>query len=111
MSLYDFVSEILIRIGEESYFGKELHEVEPQMIDHFKVFDTLSWQVLYQYPSFLCGTMLNAKKKMQSAFERYFSMPIEARRNSAWMILQLEKDMKRLHVSLHDMSLSYFQLY
>ncbi|KAH8722684.1 cytochrome P450 [Phaeosphaeriaceae sp. PMI808] len=109
--LYHFISNIFIGFGQEAYFGRMLGEIEPNMISHFMTFDALAWQVLYQYPSFLCGNMLGAKTKMHAAFEQYFSIPVEKRQGAAWMILELEKDMKRLGVSLHDMSLFFFQLY
>ncbi|PVI01873.1 cytochrome P450 [Periconia macrospinosa] len=48
---------------------------------------------------------------MQAAFERYFSMPVDKRSDAAWMIRTLENDMRRLDLSLPDMSLFYFQLY
>lgn len=98
VSLYHFISKIFIGFGQEAYFGKILSEIEPSMISHFMTFDSFAWQVLYQYPSFLCGKMLGSKTKMHTAFERDFSMPVEKRRDAAWMILELEKDMKTLGV-------------
>ncbi|PVI01874.1 hypothetical protein DM02DRAFT_654123 [Periconia macrospinosa] len=58
VSLYRFISEIFIGFGQEVYFGKTLSEIEPLMIPDFMTFDKLAWQVLYQYPSFMCGEML-----------------------------------------------------
>ena len=111
VSLYKCISEIFIGLGQEAYFGKKLGEIEPEMTSHFMEFDYLAWQVLYQYPSFLCGKMLKAKASMQAAFENYFSTSTEKRSGAAWMIMELEKDMRRLDMSLHDMSLISFQLY
>ncbi|PSN65480.1 cytochrome P450 [Corynespora cassiicola Philippines] len=111
VSLYHLISEIFIGLGQNAYYGQALGEIEPEMINHFMIFDHLAWQVLYQYPSFLSGKMLGAKAKMHAAFERYFSIPVNERQDAAWMILELEKEMKRSGVSLHDMSLFFFQLY
>jgi len=111
ISLYEFVSEVFIGLGQEAYFGKLLGEIEPDLTSSFMMFDALAWQVLYQYPNFLCGTMLVAKSRIHTALKTYFSTPVEDRKDAAWMILELEKDMKRLDVSLHDKALFFFQLY
>lgn len=111
VSLYEFISEVFIGLGQEAYFGKLLSKIDTDLVSSFKVFDALAWQVLYQYPKPFCGTMLAAKLKIGSALEEYFSTPVEDRQDAAWMILELEKDMKRLGVSSHDKALFFFQLY
>ena len=111
VSLYEFCSDVFISLGQEAYFGKLLGEVDPDLTSAFKTFDVLSWQVLYQYPRILSGTMYAAKAKIRTAIEKYFSAPLERRQDAAWMILELERDMKRVDVSAQDKALFFFQLY
>lgn len=110
LRLYHLMSQTFIGFGQQVYFGKMLSQIEPDIIDLFASFDTNAWQVLYQYPKLLCGTMLKAKNRIHAALQEYLSTPVQERRDAAWMIRELEKDMNKVGVSRHDMSLFYFQL-
>lgn len=111
LSLYDFVSDVFIQVGQEGHFGKSLGKIDPDLIETFKTFDANAWQVLYQYPSFLCGPMLAAKFKIFTALKTWMATPAETRSDAAWMILELERDMTRLAMSDDDKALIFFQLY
>jgi len=111
VSLFKWISDIFVGFGQEAYFGKKLGEIEPDLVQIFQDFDECAWQVLYQYPSILCGDMLNNKSKIQSAMERYFALPVVERPGAAWLILELEKAMKRVDVSVSDSAIFFFQMY
>jgi hypothetical protein len=111
VDLYHLISEIFIGFGQEVYFGKSLAKVEPDMISEFVTFETLAWQVLYQYPSFMCKKVLAAKEKVVSGLERYFEQPVESRSDAAWMTLELEKSIRERKIRMSDAAIVFFQLY
>lgn len=111
IDLYHFISEMFVGFGQEIYFGKSLAKVEPDMTSAFITFDTLAWQVLYQYPNFMCRKVLAAKKKVVSGLEKYFELPVDSRMDAAWMTLQLEKDIRERKVPKSDAAIIFFQLY
>ncbi|CAG8948903.1 hypothetical protein HYFRA_00002029 [Hymenoscyphus fraxineus] len=111
VSVSRWISQVILHLGQEIYFGKSLAKVEPDMTKYFIEFDEVGWQALYQYPSILCGKMLEAKKKLYNGFERYISLPLDKRRDSAWLISKLEEEMQTLNLSLSDQALFLFHAY
>ncbi|KAI1657937.1 cytochrome P450 [Daldinia decipiens] len=111
VSLYQWLSDVFIDMGTQLYFGKLLKEIEPDIVRIFMAFETLSWQAMYQYPSFLCGEMMSAKSKLQNGLKTYFAIPKEQRNNTSWFISQIEKDMDRLNVATNDRAIFFFQLF
>jgi hypothetical protein len=111
VSLYQWVSDIFIDCGTKAYFGNLLQEIEPDLIRTFISFETLSWQAMYQYPSFLCGTMLAAKGKLQNALAQYMAAPKGQRADISWFIARIEDETDRLQISPADAAIFFFQLF
>lgn len=111
VSLYQWVSDVFIEMGTNAYFGYLLQEIEPDLTKSFMIFESLSWQAMYQYPRFLCGDMIHAKKKLQDAMAKYFSASKEARADVSWFICKIEEEMNRLEIPTDDRAIFFFQLY
>jgi hypothetical protein len=109
--LFRWVCDFFISFGQRAYFGKKLSEIEPNMFNIFMEFDAVAWQVLYQYPTFLCSQMVGAKNRMQAAMEEYLAVPAEARGDAAWLIRALEDEMNRLKISKRDQAIFFFQIF
>lgn len=111
LSLYQWVSDVFIDLGTKAYFGNLLQEIEPDLIQTFISFETLSWQAMYQYPSFLCGDMLAAKARLQNAMAQYFATPKGQRADISWFIAKIEHETDRLQISRADSAIFFFQLF
>ena len=111
LSLYTWTSDVLICGGQEAYFGPLLTDTEPNLSWDFLIFDDLTWQVLYQYPKFLAGTMINAKSKVIAGLERYFNIPEEQRGGMAWFTPALEAEMRNLGFDTHDVAVMMMTIY
>lgn len=111
VSLYQWLSDVFIGLGTTAYFGKSLEEVDPDLTRTFMSFESLSWQAMYQYPSFLCGKMLKAKLKLQNAIAVYFKLPKDKRNDASWFIGQIEREIDRLEIASTDKAIFFFQLF
>ena len=111
LSLYTWTSDVLICGGQEAYFGPLLADTEPNLSWDFLVFDDLTWQVLYQYPKFLAGTMIKAKGKVITGLERYFNIPAEQRGGMAWFTPAMEAEMRNLGFDTHDVAVMMMTIY
>jgi hypothetical protein len=109
--LYDYISRLFVGFGQEIYFGKALANLEPQTVASFIEFDSLSWQVLYQYPTFMCRKMRAAKNRVQDALERYLDLPSETRVDAAWVTKVMEDGVRECGLSKRDTAIVFFQLY
>ncbi|KAI0003884.1 putative cytochrome p450 [Xylariaceae sp. FL0662B] len=71
-------SEYFVRAGGLAYFGEVLSAIDPQLAPTFIAFDDLSWQAIYQYPSFLSRRMRAERDQTQRAFKKYFENELRA---------------------------------
>jgi hypothetical protein len=106
-----WTSDVMIRAGQEAYFGAYLGEVDPDLTWNFLAYDDLTWQVLYQYPKFLASTMYKAKEKVVDGLERYFTAPAEMRGKSSWFTPAMEKEMRNLGFDTHDVAVMMMTIY
>lgn len=109
--LVQWCSDYLTKAGQDAYFGPKLAELDPELTDHFIVFDELSYQVIYQYPSFLAQKMLAARSRILTAFEKYLEIPSEQRSGDAWFVKASEFEMRELELSPKDMAIATLLIY
>ncbi|KAK8085468.1 hypothetical protein PG997_006739 [Apiospora hydei] len=109
--LYQWASDISIDVVCHAFFGPSLQGNRPDVTRAFMQFEDYSWQALYQYPNFLCGSMNKSREKVRGAIEEYFALPDEQRFDRSWLVAQLEGEMKQLDMSPQDISALFFQLY
>ncbi|KAK4236950.1 Abscisic acid 8'-hydroxylase 4 [Achaetomium macrosporum] len=82
-----------------AYFGERLQEVEPDLIRIFMAFETLSWQAMYQYPSFFMP------------WKKFLRTPKSQRIDTSWFISKIEEEMHRRQIALADSAIFLFQLF
>lgn len=111
LSMNTWTSDIFANAGQEAYFGDLLREIDPDLTWTFLEFDSLTWQVLYQYPSFLCGKMLSARNKMIIALEKYFTRPQSERTDVCWFTPTFENEARKLDVNDRDLAAMMMTIY
>ncbi|KAL2018464.1 hypothetical protein VTK56DRAFT_820 [Thermocarpiscus australiensis] len=111
VSLYKWISDVFIDLGTQAYFGHRLQEVEADLIRTFMRFEPLSWQAIYQYPSFLCQDMLVAKTKLQHAMAEFPRTPKLQRADTSWFIFKVEEQMIQRQIGLDGSAIFLFQLF
>ena len=81
------------------------------MVEIFMEFDLLTWQMLYQYPEFLCGKMRAARSKMVEAFEKYYRAPRSERSDTLWWTHAFEDEIRALDFSERDFGIIIATIY
>jgi hypothetical protein len=104
LSLLHWCEDILLRAAARSIFGDALLELNPNLIDDYLSFDTVSWKLMYRYPRFLSPDMHKGKDALVDAVNRYFELPREQRTDASWFIEMQEAEMKALGISVLDIS-------
>ena len=102
---------ILLESATRSFFGDRLLEVEPQLLQSFFDFDDNSWQLTYQLPWPLCMKMRAAKQVGINALTRYFALPKEQRTGEAWLVRNLESEMRNVGIADKDIAAFVFMVY
>jgi len=111
VQLFDWTADMLTMAGQEAYWGKLLKKIEPNMVEVFMEFDLLTWQMLYQYPEFLCGKMRAARNKMVEAFEKYYRAPRSERSDTLWWTHAFEDEIRALNFSERDFGIIIATIY
>lgn len=109
--LVQWCSDYFTKAGQDAYFGPKLAEIDPELTDHFVVFDELSYQVIYQYPSLLAKKMLASRSRILTAFEKYLQLPHDQRTEDAWFVKASEAEMRELDLSPNDMAIAIMTIY
>ncbi|KAI4102108.1 MAG: hypothetical protein LQ339_004781 [Xanthoria mediterranea] len=104
-------SDVFIRAGQLAYFGDLLGVIDPNLTSTFLEFDDLSWQILFQYPRIVSRRMHAARERLTAVIEKYFSVPVEERGESAWFTPAMEHEMRTLGISTHDIATMMTTIY
>ena len=111
ISLKKLTAKIFIDAGQKAYFGNSLFKIDPSLPLTLIQLDELSWQLFYQYPSFLCHEMNAAKEKILVSLEKYFQLPIEERSDQAWFTQRLETEYRMRGLSDKDIAAQMIFVY
>lgn len=109
--LVKWCSDFFVKASQEAYFGPKLAELDPDLTDHFIVFDELSYQIIYQYPRFLSGKLQCARDSILTGFKTYLQLDPGQRTGDAWFIKAAEAEMRRLDLSSQDISIALLAFY
>lgn len=112
VSLYKWCSDYFVRLGQYTYFGDLLEEIDPLLTEKYFIFDERIWKMLYQYPSILSGTMSNARAEIISTLRQFFEIPKDRRRDGcAWLINAWEDETRAIGVDDDNLAILVFFLY
>jgi hypothetical protein len=110
--LYKWCSDYFVRLGQYTYFGDLLEEVDPLLPEKYFIFDERIWKMLYQYPNLLSGSMSTARAEVISSLRQFFEIPADRRRDGcAWIINAWEDETKAIGVDDDNLAILVFFLY
>lgn len=104
VGLLEWCREVLLHTVTTAFFGHQLLDVEPKLLEHFMAFDEESWKLTYKYPRIVSKDMYYAKDKLVSAVEAYLRLPKDQRPDGAWLIQKLEEETSKLDISTSDLA-------
>ena len=104
LSCKKFATHAIIDSIQTAYFGPQLGHINPDLIQTLIRFDKLSWQIFYQFPSFLTHELDAEKRKIVQTFTTYFDMPVEKRPDRAWFTQNLEDQYRSLGFGTEKMA-------
>ncbi|KAK8043804.1 cytochrome p450 [Apiospora phragmitis] len=111
LPLVQWCSDYFIKGGQAAYFGRRLAEIDPSLTDAFLEFDELSYQVIYQYPTFLARKMQASRRRVLAGLKKYLQLPQEQREDDAWFVKAMESEMRALNMSDDDMAIATMTIY
>ena len=111
VSLLGWCRHVLLDAATRSFFGDRLLDIQPDLFKSFFDFDDNSWQLTYKLPGFLCKDMNKAKKTGINALEEYFMLPREERKGEAWLVRNLEAEMRNVDIKEADIASFVMMIY
>ena len=111
VSLLRWCRHAIVNATTDTFFGDRLLEIEPNLVEKFHEFDENSWKLLYKLPNSLCGDMRAAKKVAVDAITQYFNLPKEKRKGEAWLVRNLEDEMRNAGIDGDDLAKFVTMLY
>lgn len=111
VSLLGWCREVLLGAATKSFFGDRLLQIQPDLFQHFFDFDDNSWQLTYKLPTFLCKKMNASKKLSTDALTEYFRLPKKERPGEAWLVRNLEAEMRNIGIKEPDIASLVMMIY
>ncbi len=104
VSLRHWCAEVLGTAALVAWFGENIMDIEPRLLEYFAVFDTDSWMLTYKYPRFLGKEMHAAKDVQREAFMKYFKLRPEERKDAGYYIRTVEAKQRKAGMTDWDIA-------
>lgn len=111
VSLLNWCRDVMLDGATRAFFDESLMQIDPKLFESFYVFDDLSWQLHFGYPRFMSRTMYAAKDRIIDALTVYFKQPQQERKGEAWLIRNLENEMRLIGIEDRDIAAIIMPLY
>ena len=111
VSLLGWCREVLLDAATRSFFGDRLLQIEPDLFEKYFDFDDDSWQITYKLPAVFTKRMTAAKNAGIDALTRYFRLPKEERLGEAWLVSNLEGEMRNVGIAEPDIAVFVMMIY
>lgn len=104
LSLWKWCRGVLLSSVTKAIFGEQLLQLEPALLEHFVKFDDESWKLTYKLPRTWAKDMFVARDNIIATLERYFALPEIERADAAWVVHNLEKEMRHIQLEEKDIA-------
>ena len=94
LSLIDWTSDVFIRTTTETYWGKSIWSVAPNLMEYFSVWEATTWKYVFQLPRFLSREMYTARDQLIGAFTTYFGQPDHLRSDTTYFVPTAEAELR-----------------
>lgn len=99
VSLWKWCYTVLVDSATRAMFGEAIFEAYPDVLENFYAFDEEGWKLPYKLPKFAAKELYRTLARSKAAFADFLALPEEQRRDSAWIVKQMEQSMHELGVT------------
>ncbi|KAL9619140.1 MAG: hypothetical protein Q9160_006229 [Pyrenula sp. 1 TL-2023] len=111
VSLYKWCAEVIVDAGTRALVGDLLHNIAPDILPQFFIFEEESWKLAFQYPVFAAKNMYSAKQYCDKAFCEYLRLPKEKRAHESWIMGTINAGLETLKIEQLQRAPTMFSVY
>lgn len=104
VSLLRMCTTIFASGTTNSFLGKKIWEVNPNLLDSFVLWERTNWKYMFQMPKVISGDMIQARDDIIKSFVEYFRIPAEGRRDGNYFTMSVEALMRDVGCNEKDMA-------
>ena len=104
LSLMDWTADVFLRTTTETYWGKSIWKVGPELLKSFTVWEESTWKYVYQLPYIFSKDTYAAKDQLIQIFSDYFSLPKDERADSSFFVEMAENELRDIDFSNNDIA-------
>ncbi|KAL8729917.1 MAG: hypothetical protein Q9181_004832 [Wetmoreana brouardii] len=108
VSLYRLCQEVFVKVGTQVFFGKQLLNIDPDLVHDFIEFDDNNWMVFYNWPQKSVAT--KPMKRILAVIMTYLDLSKAQRPDSAWLIDRFEDAQAQLETPKEDVAVVLMML-
>ncbi|KAL8721245.1 MAG: hypothetical protein Q9225_002022 [Loekoesia sp. 1 TL-2023] len=102
VSLHRLCQQVFVSAGTHVFFGSQLLDLNPDVLEDFIKFDKNNWMVFYNWPQKAPAS--GPMQKVLATLCQYLDIPMARRPESAWVINMFEEAQNHLDVRKQDVA-------
>ena len=89
LSLKKLCEYTLLHAGIDSFFGRELRQIDPDLVEKMVVFNKHSWMLFYGLPTYFAEAVKVPQRSLMKTFEAFTKLPEHERQSQSWGVQQI----------------------
>lgn len=104
VSLLQLCTNMFVHGTTTAFLGNKIWEVNPKLLDSFKLWERTNWKYMFQMPDLISGDMLQARDDIIESFVKYLDIPEEQRGDRNDFVKSVEAMMRDVGCDKRDMA-------
>ncbi|KAL8878852.1 MAG: hypothetical protein Q9198_003423, partial [Flavoplaca austrocitrina] len=102
VSLMDWTTDVFLQATTETYWGRSMWGLAPDLIGSFQKWEQTTWKYVFQIPCILSKDMYEAREELIAAFTAYFGQAKTTRADANYFVTTSEQELRDIAFNDND---------
>ncbi|KAL8982670.1 MAG: hypothetical protein Q9205_002891 [Flavoplaca limonia] len=111
ISLMDWTTDVFLHATTETYWGRSIWGLAPNLIESFQKWEQTTWKYIFQVPRILSKDMYDARDELIAAFTAYFGQAKTTRADANYFVTTSEQELRDIAFNDNDVGKAHMLQY
>ncbi|KJZ70910.1 hypothetical protein HIM_09703 [Hirsutella minnesotensis 3608] len=102
VSLYSLVSFFSVQATTRAMFGRHLHDIDPQVVEHMLAFNENVWMVVFRCPNVMGLPVDEPQRRLMAMMRKFVQLPEHQRSSASWAITNVLTGMETVGMDVES---------
>ncbi|KAL8841956.1 MAG: hypothetical protein Q9176_002892 [Flavoplaca citrina] len=102
ISLMDWTTDVFLHATTETYWGRSIWGLAPNLIESFQKWEQTTWKYIFQVPRILSKDIYDARDELIAAFTAYFGQAKTTRADANYFVTTSEQELRDIAFNDND---------